>query len=315
MKFDIISIFPGFFDSVFSFGVIKKALDGSVIDIAVHDLRNYTDNKHRSVDDTPYGGGGGMLMSVEPFSKAIESIREKDKRSLVVLTSPQGETLNDNLVNELKDHEQILILCGRYEGIDERVRELYVNREISIGNYVVSGGEYAAMIILDAVSRKIPGVLGNETSAVNDSYSKGLLEHPHYTKPEVFNGINVPSVLLSGDHAEVKKWRRNESIRKTFIRRPELLDHTKLNVDDILFLTDMQKKLKPEFKVYIALIHYPVYNRSLKKITTSFTNLDAHDIARVGKTYGVKKFYLVNPIQDQRNLVKKLLNTGQKDLG
>ncbi len=315
MKYDIITIFPGFFDSIFSSGVIKKALDSSIIDVKVHDLRDYAENKHRSVDDTPYGGGGGMLMSAKPLSKAIENIKKNDEKSLVVLTSPQGEILNDDMVNELKNYEQMVILCGRYEGIDERIRELYVNREISIGDYVVSGGEYAAVIIVDAVSRNIPGVLGNKDSAVNDSYRNGLLEHPHYTKPELFKGARVPSVLLSGNHRQINKWRLTESIKRTFINRPELLDHAKLDVDGTQQLIEVQNELKPDFKVYIALIHYPVYNRNFKKITTSFTNLDAHDIARAAKTYGVSKFYLVNPNQDQRALVTKVIEHWTKGAG
>lgn len=315
MKYDIITIFPGFFDSTLSFGIIKRALDSSVIDVNVHDLRDYTDDRHRSVDDTPYGGGGGMLMSAEPLSKAIENVKQSDKRSLVVLTSPQGEVLNDDMVNELKDYEQIVILCGRYEGIDERIRELYVNKEISIGDYVVSGGEYAAVIIIDAVSRNIPGVMGNENSAANDSYRNGLLEHPHYTKPAVFKDREVPSVLMSGNHREISSWRLTESMKRTFVSRPELLDHAKLDAEQTRQLISIQNELRPDFRVYIALIHYPVYNRNFKKITTAFTNLDAHDIARAAKTYGVSKFYLVNPNQEQRNLVTKVIDHWTKGPG
>jgi len=315
MKYDIITIFPRFFDSTLSFGIIKKALNRSIIDVEVHDLRDYADNKHRSVDDTPYGGGGGMLMSAEPLSKAIENIKQDDKKSLVVLTSPQGDVLNDDMVNELKDYEQIVILCGRYKGIDERIRELYVNKEISIGDYVVSGGEYAAVIIIDAISRNIPGVMGNENSAANDSYRNGLLEHPHYTKPAVFKDKEVPSVLLSGNHQEISKWRLTESMKRTFSSRPEILDHAKLDVDETQQLIKIQNELKPNFRVYIALIHYPVYNRNFKKITTAFTNLDAHDIARAAKTYGVSKFYLVNPNQEQRNLVTKVIDHWTKGPG
>jgi len=308
MKYDIITIFPEFFDSVFSFGVIKRALDKKVIDINVHDLREYTHDKHNSVDDTPYGGGGGMLMMPQPLSEAIEDVRLKNKKSLVILTSPLGEILNDNLANEIKEFEQAIIICGRYEGVDERIKNLYVDREISIGDYVISGGEFAAGIIVDSVSRNIPGVLGNEASATNDSFKNGLLEYPQYTKPEEFKNLNVPPVLLSGNHKEIEKWRRIESIKKTFNNRPELLDQSSLSIDDTEFLKKIQIETKPNFRVYIALIHYPVYNKDLKKITTAFTNLDAHDIARAGKTYGVKKFYLVNPNNEQRMLVKRVID-------
>jgi len=308
MQYDIITIFPEFFDSVFSYGVISRAINNNTISINLHDLRKYTTDKHKTVDDKPYGGGRGMLMMPGPISKAFEDVRQTDKKSIVIYTSPTGEKLNDKIVSELSEYEQIVILCGRYEGVDERIKELYVDREISIGDFVLSGGEYAAGIIVDSVSRNIKGVLGNESSADDESFKNGLLEYPQYTRPEKFNDIEVPSVLLSGHHKEVDKWRKKESIKKTFLNMQDLLDESELNTEELEYLGELQKEFSQNFNVYIALIHYPVYNKDLKKIVTSFTNLDAHDIARAGKTYGVKKFYLVNPVADQRELVKRVID-------
>lgn len=308
MKYDIITIFPEFFESVLSYGVISRAIDNNIINVNLHDLRKYTEDKHKSVDDKPYGGGSGMLMMPEPISRAIEDVRDTNKKSIVIYTSPTGEKLNDKTVNELSEYEQVVILCGRYEGIDERIKELYVDREISIGDFVLSGGEHAAGIIVDSVSRNIKGVLGNESSAADDSFKNGLLEYPQYTRPEKFKNIGVPPVLLSGHHKEVEDWRKKESIKKTFLNMEEILDDSQLNAEEYEYLGKLQKEYSKNIKVYIALIHYPVYNKDLKKIVTAFTNLDAHDIARAGKTYGVKKFYLVNPVSDQRELVKKVID-------
>ncbi len=308
MQYDIITIFPEFFESVLSYGVISRAIDNKTIAVNLHDLRKYTEDKHKSVDDKPYGGGSGMLMMPEPISKAIEDVKDSKKKSIVVYTSPTGEKLNDKTVNELSEYEQVVILCGRYEGIDERIKELYVDREISIGDFVLSGGEHAAGIIVDSVSRNIKGVLGNESSAADDSFKNGLLEHPQYTRPEIFKNIEVPPVLLSGHHKEVDKWRKRESIKKTFENMEEILDGSSLDKEEYEYLGKLQEEYSKNFKVYIALIHYPVYNKDLKKIVTAFTNLDAHDIARAGKTYGVKKLYLVNPVSDQRELVKRVID-------
>lgn len=307
MRYDILTIFPEFFDSPFSLGILKKAQEKGLVQINTVDIRSFTEDKHRKVDDTPYGGGGGMLMKPDPFGKAIESTRIKGIKSLVVLTTPQGERFSDKIAKEFSQYEQLIIICGRYEGIDERVRELYVDREISIGDYVLTGGEYAASVIVDAVSRFIPGVLGNEDSPYYDSFTKGLLEHPQYTRPEVYKGKTVPDILLSGNHKEIEKWRKEESTRRTFFRRPDLLDKKKLTLEELKYINQLRKEHKPSFRLYVALIHYPVYNKELKIITTAFTNLDVHDIARAGKTYGVKGFFLVHPVKEQRELVERVL--------
>ena len=307
MRYDILTIFPEFFKSPFSFGILQKAQDKGLIDIQTHDIRDHSEDNHRTVDDTPYGGGGGMLMKIEPVAKTIEKARNTTIKSLVVLTTPDGEKFSDKMARELADYDQIIIICGRYEGVDERIRELYVDREISIGDYVLSGGENAASVIVESVSRFIPGVLGNALSPENDSFNQGLLEYPQYTRPEEFEGKKVPEVLLSGNHGEIDKWRKKESIKRTFIKRPDMLDDAILQNEDIEVIKNLKDTESPSFKLYIALIHYPVYNNRFKIITTAFTNLDVHDIARSAVTYGVKTFYLVQPNMEQQKLVNRVL--------
>jgi tRNA (guanine37-N1)-methyltransferase len=307
MRYDILTIFPEFFESPFSFGILKKAQEKGLLDIQTHDIREHTEDKHKTVDDTPYGGGGGMLMKIAPLASAIEDIKSTSRKSLVVLTTPDGEKFSDKMARELTEYEQIIIVCGRYEGVDERIRELYVDREISIGDYVLSGGENAASVIVESVSRFIPGVLGNALSPENDSFNQGLLEYPQYTRPEEFKESKVPDVLLSGNHGEIDEWRRKESIKRTFKKRPDMLDNAILKNEDIEVIKKLKETDSPTFKLYIALIHYPVYNNRFKIITTAFTNLDVHDIARSAVTYGVKSFYLVQPNLEQQKLVNRVL--------
>jgi tRNA (guanine37-N1)-methyltransferase len=307
MRYDILTIFPEFFESPFSFGILKKAQEKGLLDIQTHDIREHTEDKHKTVDDTPYGGGGGMLMKIAPLASAIEDIKSTSRKSLVVLTTPDGEKFSDKMARELAEYEQIIIICGRYEGVDERIRELYVDREISIGDYVLSGGENAASVIVESVSRFIPEVLGNALSPENDSFNQGLLEYPQYTRPEEFKESKVPDVLLSGNHGEIDEWRRKESIKRTFKKRPDMLDNAILKNEDIEVIKKLKETDSPTFKLYIALIHYPVYNNRFKIITTAFTNLDVHDIARSAVTYGVKSFYLVQPNLEQQKLVNRVL--------
>lgn len=307
MRYDILTIFPEFFDSPLSVGNINKAREKGLIEVNTHDLRDWTSDKHRSVDDTPYGGGGGMLMMPGPVGEAIQAVREKEAKSLVVLTTPTGEKLNDKTARELSGYDQIIIISGRYEGIDERVSELYVDKEISLGDFVLTGGEYAACVIVDAVSRFVPGVLGNELSPEDESFKHSLLEHPQYTRPETYEGQKVPDVLLSGNHKEIDAWRREQSVKKTYLRRPELLDTAELTKKELEAIKELKKENFRQLNLYIALVHYPVYNNRLNIITTSFTNLDVHDIARSAVTYGVKRFFLVQPNTEQKELVARVL--------
>ena len=234
MRFDIITIFPEMFESVFSGGVVKKALDREVVRIAVHDLRDFTTDKHRQVDDRPFGGLEGMVLKPEPVFRAVEAVRQ-DGGSKVYLLSPQGRTLDAGLARELAAEQQVVLICGRYEGVDERVVEHLVDGEISIGDYVLSGGELAAAVVVDAVARFVPGVVGKEGSVRNDSFSGGILDYPQYTRPREFRGLKVPAVLFSGDHEKIERWRRKKALEKTARRRPDLVGADTLSPEDRVF--------------------------------------------------------------------------------
>jgi len=222
MRFDIITIFPEMFTGVFSGGVVKRALDRERIRIVVHDLRDFTQDKHRQVDDRPFGGLEGMVLKPEPIFRAVEAVRE-DAGAKVYLLSPQGRTLDAGLARELAAEPQVILICGRYEGVDERVAEHLADGEISIGDYVLSGGELAAAVVVDAAARFVPGVVGKEGSVRNDSFSEGLLDYPQYTRPREFRGLKVPAVLFSGDHEKIERWRRAKAMEKTARLRPDLV--------------------------------------------------------------------------------------------
>lgn len=224
IRFDILSVFPGMFASPLAESLIGKARDKGLVDIRFHDIRDYATDRRRMTDDAPYGGGGGMVMKVEPIDRALETILPDRSEGLVILMTPQGEPFTQRRAEELACHPRLVLLCGHYEGVDERVREHLVDRELSIGDYVLTGGELAAMVVVDAVSRLIPGVLGNDASAAEDSFSTGILEYPHYTRPAAYRGWPVPEVLLSGNHAEIEAWRRTEALKRTLARRPDLLE-------------------------------------------------------------------------------------------
>jgi tRNA (guanine37-N1)-methyltransferase len=223
IRFDILTLFPEMFASPCGCSLLKKALDKGVIAIELHDIRSHALDKHRMTDDAPYGGGGGMVMKVEPIDRALRSIPMAADDIPVILLTPQGERFCQKTAELLAGYPQIVMVCGHYEGVDERVRSKLVNREISIGDYVMTGGELSAMVVVDTVSRLVPGVLGNCDSAGADSFSMGLLEYPHYTRPAEYRGWKVPDVLLSGNHREIETWRRKESLIRTKKRRPDLL--------------------------------------------------------------------------------------------
>jgi tRNA (guanine37-N1)-methyltransferase len=239
MRFDIFTLFPGMFDGPLSESILRRAQEAGLVDIALHDMRAYTADKHHVCDDTPYGGGGGMILKPEPVFRAVESVLGASPDCPVVLLTPQGRLLNQRVVVELAQHERLALICGRYEGVDERVREHLVTDEISIGDYVLTGGELGALIIVDAVARQIPGVLGARWAAEDDSHATGLLEGPHYTRPAVFRGWKVPEVLVSGNHAAIEGWRREEALRRTWQRRPELLRSARLTEQDRAFLASL----------------------------------------------------------------------------
>ena len=232
IKFDVLSIFPEMFSSPLNFSLLKKAQEKGLLNICLHDIRNWANDKHKMTDDAPYGGGCGMVMKVEPVEKALAAIRSPDDDSLVVLMTPQGETFNQKIAAQLAEKKQIIIICGRYEGVDERIRKHLVDREISIGDYILTGGELAALILIDAVSRLIPDVLGNPESTIGESFSHNLLEYPQYTRPTEYKGWVVPEVLLSGNHAQIELWHKHESLKRTYQRRPDLLKKIKLSTED-----------------------------------------------------------------------------------
>ncbi len=245
MRFDIITIFPEMFAGVFSGGVVKRALDRDVVRIAVHDLRDFTTDKHRQVDDRPFGGLEGMVLKPEPIFRAVEAVRGAEG-SKVYLLSPQGRTLDAALARELAAERQIVLVCGRYEGVDERVAEHLADGEISIGDYVLSGGELAAAVVVDAVARFVPGVVGKEGSVRNDSFCGGILDYPQYTRPREFRGLKVPSVLFSGDHKKIERWRRKKALEKTARQRPDLVGPGALSPEDRDLLAETPNERKDE---------------------------------------------------------------------
>lgn len=234
MKIDILTLFPQMFEAPFSFGIFKRAIDNGLVELNTHNIRDYTHDKHHTADDTPYGGGAGMVLKPGPIFEAVEAIKATapDENPDVILLTPQGRLFNQQAAQELAQKRHLVFICGHYEGEDERVREHLATDEISIGDYVVTGGELPAMVVIDAVLRLMPGVLGSAESALEDSHAGGLLEYPQYTRPEDFRGWKVPEVLLSGDHARIARWRREQVLRRTLERRPELLSKAELGTED-----------------------------------------------------------------------------------
>ncbi len=225
MKFSIVTIFPDMVRAYLSASIMKRAIDNGIVNVAVHNLREYATDKHKSVDDYPYGGGAGMVMKPEPFFRIAEDLWPQKERRRIILLSPKGRLFSQTAAEELSvEQKEIIFLCGRYEAIDERVTEQLADDEISIGDYVLTGGELPALVIIDAVARLLPGVLGDSRSSEEDSFTCGLLDYPHYTRPEVFRGMKVPDVLLSGNHSKINRWRKRQSLKLTLKRRPELID-------------------------------------------------------------------------------------------
>ena len=242
MRFDILTLFPGLFSSFLNESIIGRAVKKGLLDIRLTDIRSFARGAHRVTDDRPYGGGRGMVMKAGPIFRALESIKRNPEGSLVILLTPQGKTLDQGTAWDLSQVKHIVLICGRYEGVDERVRTGAVDLELSIGDYVLSGGELGAMIVVDAVSRLIPGVLGNEASNLEDSFEDGLLEYPQYTRPRIFREEEVPEVLLSGDHEKIRLWRRTEALKRTLQRRPDLLKAARLREEDRAILARLMCK-------------------------------------------------------------------------
>lgn len=241
MKIDIISLFPEMFDGPFGHSIIKRARDAQILDINVTNPRDFALDKHKIVDDSPFGGGSGMVMKPDPLYYAVEHCKctAPSARRLILLTSPGGITFTQQKAKEYADYDQLIILCGHYEGIDDRIREHVIDESISIGDYVLTGGELPAMVVVDSVARMLPGVLGAEDAAQHDSFYNGLLEYPQYTRPREFRGWEVPDVLLSGDHAKIERWRRKQSLKITMERRPDLLSQKELTKEDAKLLQEI----------------------------------------------------------------------------
>ena len=242
MRFDILTLFPDMFSSPFQESILAKAIGKGLIEVRTINIRDFALDKHQVVDDAPYGGGQGMVMKVEPIARAIERVKLENPSAWTIYLTHEGKPLNQEILRDLSSRSHLILLCGRYEGVDERVRQLFVDEEISIGDYVLTGGELAAMVLIDAVSRLLPGVLGSDRSAEEDSFFGSLLEYPQYTRPASFRGHNVPEVLLSGNHQAISLWRRKEALRRTWLRRPELLSEASLSEEDKKILEEISKK-------------------------------------------------------------------------
>jgi len=245
MQFDVFTLLPEVFPSYLETSIIKRARERGLIETRIHNIRDYAHDKHHVTDDTPYGGGGGMVMKPEPIFEAVESVlgealtlplSQREREMPVILLTPQGRVFNQSIAEELSQHPRIALLCGRYEGIDERIREHLVTDEISIGDFVLTGGELPALILIDAIARLLPDVLGDPTGAQDDSHSMGLLEYPHYTRPPEFRGWKVPDILLSGDHAKIDQWRREQALLRTLKKRPDMLEKAELSEKDKKFV-------------------------------------------------------------------------------
>ena len=293
MRIDILTIFPSIFDSFLGESLLSKGIEKGLIEFHLHDIRKYSTDKHRKVDDMPYGGGAGMVMSPQPIVDALRGIKGSGEPGRTLLLSPGGKPFTQETAERFSREKRLILVCGRYEGIDQRVRDGFVDEEISIGDFVMNGGEVAAMAVIESVFRLIPGAVGSEESVELESFHRNLLEHPHYTRPEDFEGMKVPSVLLSGNHKEIEKWRGEKALERTEAVRPDILER---GLDEI----------RQNIKFSMALVHYPVLGKEGETITGSITTLDVHDFSRIGKTYSAETVYVITPVEDQQRLINRL---------
>lgn len=313
MRIDILTLFPEMFAPLDA-SMIKRARERELVEIHVSNIRDYTTDKHQITDERLYGGGAGMVMKPEPLAAAVLAAKAAD-HPRVIITAPSGRPFTQAVAREFAKEEQLIIVCGHYEGIDQRFIDAMSTDVISMGDFVLTGGEIPALAITDSVCRLIPGVLGDERAAEEESFSDGLLEYPQYTRPPVWEGMEVPAVLQGGDHKKIAAWRRERSLERTYQVRPEMLSTAPLSPGDAAFLAELRAKEEQPFQLYVALLHYPVYNKKKQLITTSITNLDLHDIARAACTYGLKGYYIVQPIQEQRELIQQLVDHWQSGFG
>ena len=303
MNFHLVSIFPHYFESPLSSGLMGKAVENGLVNLDYIDVRHFAGGIHKSVDDRPFGGGPGMLLKLDPMVRAMQSIETPGR---IMMLSPRGKPLNQAMARELSRETDITLISGRYEGIDERMLELYPIELVSVGDFVLNGGEAGEVCLVEAVSRLLPGFMGHEDSGEEESFSAGLLEYPHYTRPDDFEGLVVPEVLRGGNHGRIMQWRRECSLEATLRDRPDILPEARLTVEDVDYLRQLPRTRLGR-NLYIALVHYPVLNKFGEKVAVSVTNLDLHDMARVARSYGLGGFYATTPIEDQKALASQLL--------
>ncbi|MBL7662702.1 tRNA (guanosine(37)-N1)-methyltransferase TrmD [bacterium] len=308
MKFQVLTLFPELIESFRQTGLVRRAIQEEKLAIEPIHLRTYAINAHGQVDDTPYGGGSGMVLRPEPTVAAIREAKAKDPAGTVIYFTPRGKPFTQALANQLcqqsiESSSGFILLCSRYEGLDERVAANYVDHEISLGDYVLQGGEIPALAFIEAVSRLMPGVLGNAESLSQESFSAGLLEYPQYTKPKEFEGQSVPEILTTGNHALIEKWREEQALADTKKRRPDLIARKG------------RAGAPLKASVYVALIHHPVLGKKGEIITSSITNLDLHDISRSARTFGLKQFYATHPVRIMRTLAEKICEHWETGFG
>lgn len=303
MHFHIVSLFPEFFDSPLAVSLMGRAREAGLVSFSFHNPRDAATDPHHSVDDRPYGGGPGMVMRPEPLARTL---RDLPRPGRLLVMAPGGRPFTQAMARELAADADVTLICGRYEGLDARVGEVFPLEYISVGDAVLNGGETAALAVAEAVARLVPGFMGKEESGEEESFSTGLLEYPHYTRPEIFEGRAVPDVLRSGDHARIADWRRERALETTLRTRPDLLAEAPLDARDAASL-DAFPRERPGRNLRLALVHYPVIIEGKNSGASSLTNLDIHDIARSSCTYGLGGFYVTTPLDDQMQVLEDIL--------
>jgi len=345
MRFDVVTIFPEMFKSPFEQGIVGQAIKAGEVRFKTWQLRQWAEDQRQTIDDRPFGGGDGMVMLAEPLKKAIVALKDDGRddavavrhsqrmtgresdvgglaeqvegsarvRQRVIYLSPQGTVLSDDKAKQLvRDYDQLILVCGRYGGVDQRFIDHFVDEEISVGDYVLSGGELAAMVLVDTCARFIPGVVGNSLSPVVETFHENLLEHPQFTKPREWEGDSVPQVLLDGNHQKIDEWRRKERIKRTLWKRPDLVYKSTATREEII---EASGRLEIGKHLAVGLLHHPVYNKTGEIVATNVTNLDIHDIARLCRTYGIDKYYIINPMEENIKFVTRILSHWQQGRG
>ncbi len=310
MRFHCITLFPEFFASPMACALMGKGVEKGVVSLDTVNPRDFVTSNYKAVDDRPYGGGPGMVMQLEPLLQSIDSINEAGNTGPILMCTPRGRPFNQALARQLAKEEDLTILCGRYEGVDARLPQLRPIIEVSIGDFVLSGGESAALCMMEAVARLLPGFMGKEESGDEESFSNGLWEYPHYTRPEAYQGLRVPEILQSGDHGAIAHWRRQESLRTTLERRPDLIQEAALDATDYAYLESLEQtpsRIKLGRNLHIIHVHSPVKLKGGKTGTASLTTFDLHDMGRVSCCYGVSGVSVVTPLEDQQELAHRVL--------